>query len=790
MGPRITPQQQSEAAEALRAFSGVGLEMADFSLDDLQTRLANGFDQARLDRMDQNDVRLLGEVGSRITALNTDLASIEAYTLANFKDDFLYIAEYLPEPMKTEIMTVISATDQTGLDGLKEKWRANIAATTAAAAATAAQGTQLQNNNETPGLGLRRMGMLAAPDLNIADTVQAIKAEIAAEGLTDNAEIMRRFRAKLVPDIIDKLEAWARSNDDFVKALPANALNPNTTGKSEAELLEELTGETTIGESVIGDAGGLAATGLENLSGIGLAMKYSFIEEDPLLGALFEDADGKQPLMASLFSGDFDATSFTSHIETQLVGLFPDSLEFSKITEQFGTWADRPNDELTPEELKDIRTKLETIPRFFIGGEWEDKYHEYVRHEVAGKGAMDFDDWLLTQVDGLQKMLFTIMLQFTPLMNWWLNDSEDDDITRYGEHWETYKQLEGLERTPEGDVVTGGNTTETALITANESYGRLLQGFRTTMGPTEPLNIRINGMPLTAETIPVDIDFDSLLTLAATPSSAPLLTKGVELDDLLFVASHRGNQSAGDGMNFYFENGGVQMSYDFQELGYYTNLIDEVGGAALGAGAASFLAGAGLAFGPPGWFALAVGISAGAIIGHLSDLDNGDTLTYLADGKNFSFNDFSVTDFHAAIEEMKHDVSLIEESFAGITPDTIGPYIDDFEANQERFDFANIQSFPPEMFSEDGISPAFKDLLALPSEFWGDYKMDQNDITTFASELDTGFFSLGSINDSEGGIEKDNDWIWNDEGYEINGSGWLWDKEVHTAEEFFTWLRS
>ncbi|NCP67618.1 hypothetical protein GW756_05095 [bacterium] len=787
MGPRITPEQQRENAEAIRGLSAVGIEMADFSLDNLQARLANGLDQVRLNNITPEDSRILQALSNRFVALTNDIAAIESYTLANFKDDFLYITEFLAEPLKSEIANIVRATDQTGLDGLKERWREGVQVAAVPNVARVQQAAQLRNGNEVEGLGLRRIDMLAAPDLNIADTVQAVKAEIEAEGLTNNAEIMRRFRAKLVPSIVDKLEAWARSNDDFVQSLPVNAANANAAGQTEAEILQQLTGATTVGESTVGQAAGNVTDALGNFGGdFRMALSYHFIEEDPLLGALFNNAAGQTPLMTSLFSGNFDANSFGPHIETQLAALFPDTLDFSKIAEQFGTWADRPNGELTAEELQDIRSKLETIPRFFIGGEWEDKYHEYVRNEVAGKGAMDFPEWLMTQVDGIQKIIFQLMLQFTPLMNWWLNDSEDEDIDRYGEHWNEYNTLEEQlrENPPSAPGTTPGapgNSDPEVLAEASVQYDLLRASYRNLLNDqSAQIEISVDGQPLTLEHV---TQFGTELSnikamIEAEPQSVQLLSKNLDIVDLNFLAlSRNGDQD----MNVDFGSDGIELTYDLDALiGEYTAEIG--GGVAAGAAAAIFASG-----GMVLPFLIAGGLTAGAIsILGLDEIQLG--------ARSLDYADMNAQSLKSFINVTRNAIGELEESLQGLDQTYLESVIDNFSAHQDKFNWEEITQsggIPIELLSQDGqISPAFVSMLEQDAEFWDGYQLTRADLVVFAENLDTSrLTSFGSVDDNEGAIVKANPWF-RPEGYYVDGSGLLFEERVNNVREFFAWLRS
>jgi len=591
---RINPRQAAETvagpqvAEALEAATETRSAEAEVLLDVLGVRVERSI--------------LPGEpVGERAKAIAAEFKAVSSnpealknYTLANFNAHITELASLFPkaaEPL-LGMLAKVAPEDFPKIKGLllegaalndaRIKKRLNAAVTL----------NTSQENKEKVGLGLNRMDALAAPDLNIGSLMAEIRSEmdnISAEEMSaSNRVLMQKFREKMLPKVQEKLKDWARSNDEFVKGLKSVTKNTKNGQESESAILEKLTGVTTLSQSTVGKAAIGVQTLAGNLAGDFFASgSYQHIEDNQFLTNFFGTSATKKSVMSALIAGNFNVEAFTPQIESQLKIMFPDDLKFSTIGEYFGGWSGVEDEALTKEDLAQIQEKLKTIPRFFIGGEWEDKYYDYVRTEVGGKGAIDFPEWLLTQVDGIQYVIFTVLLQLTPALNWYYNTSTDTDEQRYGKHWQNLETLKGSAPKNRGDILSevdpeGDETAaEKALIKKHPQYGELLKAYRNKAGADAEMDIKINGEPLTIKSEVSSLSFAGLKPLLEGGNAHLMLSKGLDLEDLLFVARHKGDVHA-DGINMHYGESSLSINYDINT--WFDGNIAEIIGGAAGAG--------------------------------------------------------------------------------------------------------------------------------------------------------------------------------------------------------------
>ncbi len=770
----LNQNERNETKELLKRGTTLGVEMADFSLDNLANKIDSDIDQTALDNIDRAKFNRIKNLMQRLSDIKTNKEAVNAYTIDQFKVDFLFLAEFFKGSIKSEITTKVNAVDDAAFEKIKEKLLVRVSnhQTIVKQNATGALETA---RVESFNLSFEQSRMLR--DIpNVGQLVEEVRDH--ARNMPDPEAFLRSEKAKeiLVDLLTDKayaeLEKLFRTNLEFIASIKRQEAQEKMNEEIKEKLEVRVEGIAGI-NNLTEHAGNIKRL----LVGSG---GFKDINDNPLLVSVLspEQRSAINKSLIATAGKEGHVATIPADLREQVKKAIEGKLEGKTVADIDNHFRNLYTKEGSHDDLERIKKdreimvkKLRSVPKHWQNTDEAKLYEDYVLEN--GPDSYDFMDALdrgfLGEVGMIRKL---IMMVKGLLGQFWDLFSSDSDA----EEWERIEYYQAK---------VGGGDPEKGDITDPEDKtkaDKILNGLKEKVekaGKPNSFNITRNGKPFKVET---DADIKAIEKITQSfgndPKYYPLFTKGIDIVDLHALAENVGDQDGGAGFNVEFTDSGFTMSYDLQN--YIGDMWVEAVGAGAGAGVATLGFGAALV----SWPAFLAALAGGTAV-HLSGLDQ---LDMYGDRMHFNYDDLSPQKLHAAIEEMKADVGLIEEAFKSIDSEKIGNYIKDFDTHKDKFDFDNIKFFPPELFGQEGISPAFKSLLELDSSFWNGYQMTGQDMRNFAAELDHSWWwdFTGDIDNEENAVRKSGS------GFVIQGSSLafgFWKKEVNNAQEFFKWLK-
>lgn len=780
MSDRVNPSQKIEAAELLQRQNMIAAQMVGFSLEQLEAATNGLVSQSRVENMTVTDLNELKRLDQSLTLQLASDAAIDAYTLVQMKADTMFMAEFYTEPLRSEFLNL--ANSMTSVEFVESKKQMKVfAAQQRTAAANTASGVLETARLEGFSLEFKQAQMLRnVPNIGaLVEEVRVVaQTQPNPEAFLASPEAKELLIDKVTEKAFRELSELFENNYSMLNQIQVQQQQETFNAEIQEKLgtrVEGVLGGNNVGEH------------LGNLGRLGFGMGgFKDINSNPLLVAVMSPQDRAK------FNQDFiKAIESDGLTPPNIRGLFYESIKANVTSILEGTSVDKIDNHFRSLHVTDGESgidaarikedkaimvkKLKTVPDHWRDTKEAEKYEEYVLEN--GPDSYDFmaalDRGYLGEISWIRKIGMMIrgwiemgkeMLGF--------NGDEDEDGNEKWDRIEHYK----------ADATDApGTTTNSPSSPDAQKANAILEPLKTRVeqahGPNS-FNIVRNGEPFVPSSAEDLAKVEKIIsTFGSLPKYTRLFTLGIELDDLYFLAD-KGKDQLGQDDNVHFDVSDTGVSFSFDMGSYFKGHVEEALGGLAGLGiAAKILGGIGALVSIKG-IALGAVLAAvgGGIAYGVGAIDNPFS-------QSFDYDDFSPERFHAALEEIKADINLITEAFAGITPETIGPYIKDFETHKARFDFTNIQSFPPEMFSADGISPAFQKLLSLPDSFWGAKTLTGDDLATFASFMDENAW-WGRIDNSEDEFEVKGNV------FEVHGSTLFWDKDFASVEDFFTWLRS
>jgi hypothetical protein len=779
MASHNSPEQQArstESAEFIRAFTNVGNEMANFSLNDLESRLAGELNQDRIDNITEAEHEALLAIAVNFEPLLTDQPSIESYQLDQFKADFAAVAEFFNEPLKTEILTLVNGVDATAFATIQSNF--DIAATNRRSQQLRSATEHLtlvpsELNNEQRNL-LRNVP-------NIGSLTEQVSREMENAGVSlESPQAMERLIELVTEQAYNELAEIYNTNMQLINQVQQQQNQGDLNNQINEALNIEVEGVLNVSDQM-----GQVTRFLGGIGG------FQDINQNPLITSLLTPEARQEfnnlfvAAAGSAGQGVNMPASIREMVDTNVRRILT-GVNLTDTLAHFHTLNTEPGSHPNPEVIRRAReimvAKLRTVPPEWQNTVEAERYEEYVL--ANGVDSFDFTGAMergyLGEVSFLRKMIMMFKGLWKSVIGAFSGEEELDQWERI-EHYKV--------DISEGDEEGGGLDTDD-----QQDAQRMLAALSEQVSENGygDINILKNGAPFNP-TSPTDLaaleSISRNFSFTNHPDRLRILTLGLEIEDLRVMAD-QGDDLRGDrGFNVNFTPEGFSLDLDWENAGWkqYIDDVLLVGGGV--AATAYFVSN------PVGWFsalvfAVKVGLGGGAAMA-LNELINVDEFITTSD-ESFEYDNFSPVHFRAALENVQAKAGLIEAAFSSINPEQIGGYIQDFESKAHRFDMENISSFPPRLFGDTGISPAFNSLLDLDDAFWGDYQMTQADIDAFATHLDTGVTDWGYVDNEAEAFETNDAWNplrrWRG-GFLVEG-GTFMDNRFDTVEEFFTWLRS
>lgn len=769
-----TPQQQSESVEFVKQFTRVGVEMAEFSLSDLEGRMSSELNQNKIDNLTDSEWRQIDAIATKFGPLLSEDPAIEALVLSDFKNNFRFVAEFFNDPLKTEIINFANGVDAAKFAEIKDNFKTSAAHVRAQRLRAAQEHLTFipdRLNNEQRNL-LRNV-----PD--IGSVVSQVEREMQATNQTmESAAATER----LIQVVTEKAYAEVQRVFDNNIQMVTQIKNQQQQEVLNERINEQLgvRVEGALGANNLMEHGGNAFRALFGMGG------YEDVNSNPLITAVLNPEKRAELNEKLVLAASVDGHG--ANIPDDIRGLVEGevrrimtgktaadvAVHFHKMHTEVGS----ADPEVVARHREIMVAKLKTVPKEWQKTPEAQKYEDYVLEN--GVDSYDFNGAMergyLGEISFLRKMIMMFKSLWNSVKGAF---SGEEDL----EQWDRIKHYKDTveEDPPPADPELLGS--------GRGIFARLLALTEAAHGP-DSFNITRNGQKLDINDIQSTRDIEMIETISnklsfeQNPDRLNLLTKGIDIEVLESLALNEGDQRGDTGYNVDFYEGGFKINFDLENYGwggYIDEVLGAVGGVPLGLWFVS---------NPAGWitFLAAVGIYAagGAFGANLLNLDE----FIEGGGQNFDYDTLTPEKLRAAIEEIEAKVGLIEEAFKNVNPEQLGQYIGDFSSKEHRLDFDNITDIAP-LFDNTGISPAFDSVLALDDSFWGGYKMTQEDINNFAAELDNGLFDFWKKD-----LDNEEDAVFqnNGGGYTIAGSGGTlllgWGRVgVNNAQEFFDWLR-
>ena len=421
-------------------------------------------------------------------------------------------------------------------------------------------------------------------------------------------------------------------------------------------------------------------------------------------------------------SGTEEVSRFISHQVQEMTG----NLSFENLEQEFEVIPDDPA-EMSPDQLRAMHDKMETVPKFFRNKDFANKYYDYLRTAVGGdlKLALDFDDWFDTlEMNMWVKMFYQVMMMIPDELIDWFDGSEKNktDAQKNGEKLQALKNELG-ERGEKTDTDDLGTPATEKDVVNDGRYKNLLNRFQELKGSdSASMNIIVGEKKLEESNLTQD-QIEGLTSVSAMlkkePKSIIMLEKDLDLDDVIFVARHLGDQHKDD-INVYFNDDSMRLTGEWPIIGLDNDKID------------------------------------------------------------IPYDELTRSFLASAINDVKANEQYEIES-----PNRIEGLIDflpNFERDKVKFtDGVSVSK----LIEQGEVLPGFQSLLNLGSKFWGTYQMSQTDIDNFV-KYQEGFWGNGQF-DNELDAFQDKGGQFEVEGSGIWGIGVLDLTEAHynSVEEFF-----
>ncbi len=694
------------------------------------------------------------------------------------------------------------------------------AAREASDAADAAAEEERRANIESRNLNQKQADILATPGIKVGDIIKKVREEVTvSDPVTDEERLaqMAQFKELLKVNVNSHIKKWVSDHQKYINPTGASETQSNWEDAWTDQGLGRNFNNTALGHGVNAGASVVAWSGV-----LGGAGNPDFKNMDPVMSHVFSGAEGA--FLAKFKAGEINDEYLNSVVGPKIDELFPDGVSFEAVESLFGTY-NKPDEELTSEELEEIVARLERIPKYFrhYKSDLVKQYDRYLRK--TGQGAMEFKDWLFTSVElgTFQKMFFGLIFQFPGIADWitdWFDGDESGktEAQKAGETLHHYRELLEEEN---GTPTDRTEVPAESRVESDTNYQALItqiNGFRQSGDPE--VDIRLNGQPL-AEANINDIQTSELTVLRdllAQSNGYKLFLKGNELSDLHFLATHVGAEHA-DGIDVTLKEGGIRLDTDiWEDIQSWTAIpgwMDTIigGGALIGGGygvrkGRQALAGklaspaaevvrpkatgsiARFAQRGPGWLRGAAGkvsrfggrgklVAGGLLL--LDGIIGGTIVERLGrmdtpfGGRSLDYADMTPQKLHNLIRETQEDVGIIREHLQTISFEQVSADVDRFRTDfAHRFDPEAL--VPRSLVNNQNFVPTVDTLVKMPNGVWGAFKFETSHLETLANFLASPLFAQFSNLKEEGGTIKAT----------VNGTEQSWDN----VEAFIEWVET
>ncbi len=799
MTDRINAAEQERARDLLEAQTAAGQEIArallgagfDAELTNLANQTNTEINVTRLSEMTHTEFEQILELDTRLNQMLEDPTRLEAWTLDEFQTDTRFMAQFYSGETQASMLALANGMTEVIFTDLKDLMQSGIVAAEESAAV-------VNEAREAAGFTPDQADFLTAPDLQLASLV----AQVEAEGGTAEVK-MTRLRALMAQKVRTSFNEWLRESRQLMSTMGNDDLSAFESGLAEEALNVRQSSTQALGRAAgsVGDAAGNAFGNLAQFSFTPLS-QHSFLSE------VFTSRSAISEAYASLgaSSGDID------HLVSRQVDTLTATLTYEQLASSFVLIPENPA-EMTEEQLRALEGKMETVPKFFRNKDFASQYYDYLRESVGGDLSMadDFQEWFKTlDMHPLMKMFYQFIMMIPDEIMDYFDGAEEDktEAEINGEDLQAIKdEIARRNGVSSEDPEDPEDPEREGNLAEQSEYQTLLAAYREVLGDTAPeISIVHNGQALEL----VDLSNDEVRSLtqitsllSEAPQAAPLLNKGLELNDLLFLVEHFGDAtSREDGINVAIEpDGSLAMSYEFESLMSGLTGADGINGmrdVEVAEGAAGGMAGfwLGVKMGArlpiPSPLGKIIGAIGGGVLG-ASVGQRWDNWDVFWDVTSLDIDEINAETLSAAIREIQDDVGALEEAINDMSLERFANAFPVINDHRDKFNLDDIEAnggIPSSLISQNGqISPAFVSMLSLDSGFWGTYTMTHEDLINFGADLDTaGITDLTGVIDDESEAFEANDRWFSSGGYLVEG-GWLRDNRVENAEAFFDWLR-
>lgn len=489
----------------------------------------------------------------------------------------------------------------------------------------------------------------------------------------------------------------------------------------------------------------------------------------------------KKGLSEKIFKGDI--SSLLDDLDSNKYSGY---ISFMRIQDDLEN-ASNPEDLQSAEEkAQAVADLLDTMPEAYHKSTWGNKYESYVLKK--GSMSMDFDEWIDTQnISPLMKLYYTLI---KPIMDFFQNMGEDPEKLEENLQSKKYRDLLAEEQSVEPD--DGKPREPSKPRPRGEVLGEqraLTTAFSKAAGKdvsVDAINFTVDGKPLTESRLETNSEeFSEIVVLLnAQPESYQLLTKGLPLEDLKFLAKRRGDVSD-DGINVEFDKTGFDISVEWgalegrwsDELAGFT--AGMVSGGAVGAGIGT------LSFVP------ILGTLSGAVLGAIGGGIAGIGIDTGGDNK-LLYSESNPENVAESIRKVKKLIGELDEVVRDVKTKLEG-----FSKEEQ----AELKDAIPKLEKSEAFKGFYEKLT--PS-LWNNYPLTVSDMKNFAKAEEKGLFdsdedtfhaededfysNFGNDVIGEYGVAEEVD-VDNGKKYlEVDGSHLFQDYKFENAKSFFAWL--